>query len=221
MNKKENNIILNFFNDVGEYIKLHYPVILLVIVGYILFSTINFFNMTLSQTVFSYHIEDFEKANDYGFSFDYYNVFNSKQYIVQKPAYYLLANEALGILFAFIGATGLFLTFIFSAIKRFKKIPFDKNNIGKKAKIFSGYFKIFSAVSLFYTIFNIAVSLLSEFSLSLGIMPLAALLIISLVFDDLIEKKFNDDERKLCGIWRHYSILAFFVAFIGCVLISL
>ncbi|MCI6365267.1 MAG: HDIG domain-containing protein [Spirochaetia bacterium] len=60
MNKKENNIILNFFNDVGEYIKLHYPVILLVIVGYILFSTINFFNMTLSQTVFSYHIEDFE-----------------------------------------------------------------------------------------------------------------------------------------------------------------
>ena len=60
MNKKENNIILNFFNDVGEYIKLHYPVILLVIVGYILFSIINFFNMTLSQTVFSYHIEDFE-----------------------------------------------------------------------------------------------------------------------------------------------------------------
>ena len=173
------------------------------------------------DTYDTYHIEDFEKANDNGFSFDYYNVFKSKQYIVQKPAYYLLANEALGILFAFIGATGLFLTFIFSAIKKFKKIPFDKNNIRKKAKILSVYFKVFSALSLFYTIFNVFLSLLLEISLSLGIMPLAALLIISLVFDDLIEKKFNDDERKLCGIWRHYSIIAFFVAFMGCVIISI
>ena len=173
------------------------------------------------DTYDTYHIEDFEKANTIGFSFDYYNVFNSEQYIVRKPTYYILANDAWGILFAFIGATGIFLICAFSVIKKFKKSPFNKNNIGKKAKILSVYFKIFSALSLFYTIFNVFLSLLLEISLSLGIMPLAAFLIFSLVFDDLIEKKFNDNERRLCGIWRHYSILAFFVAFIGCVLISL
>ncbi len=173
------------------------------------------------DTYDTYHIEDFEKANTIGFSFDYYNVFNSEQYIVRKPTYYIFANDAWGILFAFIGATGIFLICAFSVIKKFKKFPFNKNNIGKKAKILSVYFKVFSALSLFYAIFNVFLSLLLKFSLSLGIMPLAALLIFSLVFDDLIEKKFNDDERKLCGIWRHYSILAFFVAFIGCVLISL
>ncbi len=173
------------------------------------------------DTYDTYHIEDFEKANTNGFSFDYYNVFNSEQYIVRKPTYYILANDVWGMLFAFIGATGLFLTCALSVIKKFKKSPFDKNKIGKKAKILSIYFKAFSALSLFYTIFNISLSLLSKFSLSLGIMPLAAFLIISLIFDDLVEKKFNDDERKLCGIWRHYSILAFFVAFIGCVLISI
>lgn len=173
------------------------------------------------DTYDTYHIEDFEKANTIGFSFDYYNVFNSEQYIVRKPTYYILANDAWGILFAFIGATGIFLICAFSVIKKFQKSPFDKNKIGKKAKILSGYFRIFSAVSLFYTISNISLSLLSEISLSLGIMPLAAILIISLIFDDSIEKKFNDDERKLCGIWRHYSILAFFVAFIGCVIISI
>lgn len=172
------------------------------------------------DTYDTYHIEDFAKLNSNGFSFDSYNVFNSEQYIVQKPAYYILANEAWGILFAFAGAAGLFVTFVFGVIKKFKKAPFDKNNIGKKAKILSVYFKVFFALSLFYTIFNIAFSLLSEIPLSLGIMPLAAILIFSLIFDDLIEKKFNNDERKLCGIWRLYSILAFFVAFIGCVLIS-
>ena len=168
-----------------------------------------------------YHVEDFEKANANGFSFDIYNVFSNEQYIVRKPTYYILANELWGILFAIIGATGLFLTFVFSTIKKLKKSPFDKNNIGKKAKIFSFYFKAFSAISVFFTVLSISFSLLSEFSLALGIMPLAALLILSLILDDLIEKKFNDDERKLCGIWRHYSILAFFVAIIGCVITSI
>lgn len=172
------------------------------------------------DTYDTYRIEDFEKANTIGFSFDLYNVFNSEKYIVRKPIYYILANEIWGILFAFIGATGLFLTFVFSVIKKFKKSPFDKNNIRKNAKFLSVYFKCLSALSLTYTIFNISFSLLSDKSLSLGIMPLGALLIVSLVFDDLIEKKFNDDERKLCGIWRLYSILAFFIALIACVFIS-
>ncbi len=173
------------------------------------------------DTYDTYHIEDFDKANNNGFSFNSYDVFNSQQYIVRKPAYYILANEIWGILFAFIGATGLFLTYVFSVIKKFKKSPVNKNNIGKKAKILSGYFKFFSLISLFYTILNISISLLSDNSLSLGIMPLAAFLIFSLIFDDLIEKKFNSDEQRICGIWRHYSILAFFVAFISCVLISI
>ena len=173
------------------------------------------------DTYDTYHIEDFEKANANGFSFDIYNVFSTEQYIVRKPTYYILVNEIWGILFAFIGAAGLFLTFVFSAIKKSKKSPFDKNNIGKKAKIFSFYFKAFSAISVFFTVLSISFSLLSEFSLALGIMPLAALLILSLILDDLIEKKFNDDERKLCDIWRHYSILAFFVAIIGCVITSI
>lgn len=173
------------------------------------------------DTYDTYHIEDFKKANANGFSFDLYNVFNAEKYIVRKPTYYIFANEIWGILFAFIGATGLFLTSVFSVIKKLRKSSFNKNNIRKKAKILSIYFKVFSALSLFYTIFNISFSLLSENSLSLGIMPLAAFLIVSLIFDDLIEKKFNDDERRLCGIWRHYSILAFFVAIIGCVLTSI
>ncbi len=64
MNKtKTNNFsesAKNSFDDFKTFVKSHWPVILLVFLGFIAVSVENFFNVAMSQTVFSYRIEDFE-----------------------------------------------------------------------------------------------------------------------------------------------------------------
>lgn len=46
--------------DLKAYVKNHWPVLILILVGFIAVSAENFFNVAMSQTVFSYRMEDFE-----------------------------------------------------------------------------------------------------------------------------------------------------------------
>ena len=64
MNKTKNNpfseSIKNFFSQLNGYVKKHWPVLVLVLVGFIAVSVENFFKVAMSQTVFSYSMDDFE-----------------------------------------------------------------------------------------------------------------------------------------------------------------
>lgn len=64
MNKTKNNpfseSIKNFFSQLKSYVKSHWPVLVLIFVGFIAVSVENFFKVAMSQTVFSYSMDDFE-----------------------------------------------------------------------------------------------------------------------------------------------------------------
>lgn len=64
MNKTKNNPVSeslkNYINDIKAYVKAHWPVLVLALVGFICVSTENFFNTAMTQTVFSYKMSDFE-----------------------------------------------------------------------------------------------------------------------------------------------------------------
>ena len=64
MNKSKNNPVAeslkSYFADVNAYIKAHWPVLLLLFIGFIFVSVENFFNTAMTQTVFSYKMSDFE-----------------------------------------------------------------------------------------------------------------------------------------------------------------
>lgn len=64
MNKtKTNNFsdsAKNSFDNFKTFVKSHWPIILLIFLGFIAVSVENFFNVAMSQTVFSYRMEDFE-----------------------------------------------------------------------------------------------------------------------------------------------------------------
>lgn len=52
--------VKNYFDDVGAYVRAHWPVLILVLVCFLSVSVENFFNVAMTQTVFSYRMEDFE-----------------------------------------------------------------------------------------------------------------------------------------------------------------
>lgn len=58
--KAINESLLNVLSDFKSFVKAHWPVLLLVILGFAAVSVENFFNVAMSQTVFSYRMEDFE-----------------------------------------------------------------------------------------------------------------------------------------------------------------
>ncbi len=49
-----------FFSGIAAFIKTHYPVIVLMAVGFLAVSALNFFNVATSQTIASFRVDDFE-----------------------------------------------------------------------------------------------------------------------------------------------------------------
>lgn len=64
MNKTKTNPVLdsikNFFSQLNGYVKQHWLVLILMFVGFLAVSVENFFKVAMSQTVFSYSMDDFE-----------------------------------------------------------------------------------------------------------------------------------------------------------------
>ena len=61
--KKENekkSIAKIFFSDAGKYIRQHYQYLLLLLIGFIVVSAINFVRVSTSQTIASFKLSDFE-----------------------------------------------------------------------------------------------------------------------------------------------------------------
>ena len=52
--------IKNFFSQLKSYVKSHWSVLVLIFVGFVAVSVENFFKVAMSQTVFSYSMDDFE-----------------------------------------------------------------------------------------------------------------------------------------------------------------
>ena len=173
-----------------------------------------------------YHAEDLRKLNQAGFDFNLYNVYetdingNSTNFIVQKPSWYILTNDNWGFIIASIGGIGIFLISVLGALKRLRKLSLDNDEIGKTAKILSLYFKILFAFLLAFSIVNVLFALFSIANISIAIFPIAFVFVLSLIVQDILTKRFNDNEKRICGIWRNFCLIAFCVTII-CVIIAL
>lgn len=173
-----------------------------------------------------YHAEDLKKLNQAGFDFDLYNLYTIDEngepadFIVQKPSWYILTNDTWGYIIASIGAIGIFLISVLGTLKRLRKLPLDNGEIRKSAKILSVYLKMLFAVLLAFSIVDIFLALFSIGNISIAIFPIAFVFVLSLIIQDILTKKFNENEKRLCGIWRNFCLIAFFVTII-CVIIAL
>ncbi len=49
-----------FFQDIGDFVKRHYKILILMLAGYLAVTALNFFDVATSQTIASYRLEDFE-----------------------------------------------------------------------------------------------------------------------------------------------------------------
>lgn len=173
-----------------------------------------------------YHADDLKKMNDALFDFDWYNVYatdengNPTDYIVKKPDWYILTNDNWGFGIALIGAIGIFLISVFGALKGLKKIPVDERKIGKTARVVSIYLKILFSFLIAFSIVDMFLALLSITNIAIAIFPIAFVFMLSLIVVDILIKRFNDDEKRLCGIWRNYCVLTFFITIL-CVIIAM
>ena len=164
-----------------------------------------------------YHADDLEKVNDLGISFDWYNVFrtdendNPTDYIVKKPDWYILTNDNWGFGISLIGAIGIFLISVFGALKGLKKIPLNEKKVGKPARITTGYLKILFSFLVAFSIVDIFLALFKIANITIAIFPVAFIFMLSLIVVDLLIKRFNDDEKRMCGIWRNYCVFTFFI----------
>ena len=168
-----------------------------------------------------YHTEDLNKLNKAGFSFNSYNVFaidnngNVTDYIVKNPDWYILTDDNWGFVIALIGVIGIFLISVFGTLKRLKKLPIDDKTVGKKARITATYLKILFAFLIAFSIGDIFLSLFGLANISIAIFPIALVFVLSLVVEDILVKRFNENEKNLCGIWRGYCLLTFFITILS------
>ncbi len=173
-----------------------------------------------------YHAEDLKKINEAGIGFDWYNVFvtdkngNPTNYIVKKPDWYILTNDNWGCGIALIGAIGIFLISVFGALKGLKKIPVNEKKVGKPARVVTGYLKILFSFLIAFSIVDIFLATLNIANISIAIFPVAFVFMLSLIVEDILVKRFNDDEKRICGIWRNYCVFTFFITII-CVIIAM
>lgn len=56
----DKNVFIEFFKSLWGYIRIHYQVILLMSIGFIAVSVLNFLNIATSQTIASFRMDDFE-----------------------------------------------------------------------------------------------------------------------------------------------------------------
>lgn len=56
----DKNVFIEFFKSLWGYIRIHYQVILLMAIGFIAVSVLNFLNIATSQTIASFRMDDFE-----------------------------------------------------------------------------------------------------------------------------------------------------------------
>lgn len=188
------------------------------------------------DTYDQYHADDLKKSTEVGFVFDFYNVYkiddngNLTERIIEKPDWYILTNDIWGVLIASVGAIGLFVIIVLGTFKKLGKIPADNKKIGKNSKNIAIFLKVLFILLLLYSVLSIVITVFSHSFLSVGVLPssmisvislivydvistgifpLALIFIISLIVYDLISKKFNETEKRLCGIWRNCCIVAF------------
>ena len=168
-----------------------------------------------------YHTEDLNKLKKAGFAFNAYNVFaidnngNPTDYIVEKPDWYIITNDNWGFAIALIGAIGIFLISVFGNLKRLKKLPIDDNAVGKKARITATYLKILFSFLVAFSISDIFLSLFRIANISIAIFPIALVFVLSIIAVDILLKRFNENEKKLCGIWRGVCLLTFFLTILS------
>ena len=171
-----------------------------------------------------YHTDDLKKLNDVLFDFDWYNIYkiddngNPTDYVLQKPDWYILTNDNWGFGITLIGAIGIFLISVFGALKGLKKIPVDERKIGKTARIVSVYLKILFSFLIAFSIVDIFLALLSIANIAIAIFPVAFVFMLSLIIVDILIKRFNDDEKRLCGIWRNYCVFTFFITILSVII---
>lgn len=176
------------------------------------------------ETYDQYHSEDLKKLSDLGFTFDFYNVYTTDENgtltscIIQKPNWYILTNDIWGVIISSIGAIGIFLISVLAVLKRLAKIPLDNEKIGKTAKNVSVYLKGMFSVFLAFAILNIVLAIFSYTNFSIIVFPLAFIFIVSLIIQDILTKKFNETEKRVCGIWRNYCLIAFFISIISVII---
>lgn len=171
-----------------------------------------------------YHDEDLKDAVSLGYNFDSYNVYrtdangNAVSYIIEKPVWYSLTNDIWGFFIALIGAIGLAVISLVSKFKQLNKIPADKSKTGRKSKAFILYLKILFSCLLIYSVLNVTLAAFDIAFIMIGIFPVTAVFIITLIIFDILYTKFNNAEKKVCGMWRINNILMYAVTVISVIL---
>lgn len=167
------------------------------------------------------HEKDLAAAKEFGFSFDEYNVYktdadgNIINYIVEKPSWYIITDQMLGFIIALISAAVLSAVIIINKFKLLQKVPLNKNEMGKLSKIFVAYLRILFSCLIIYSVFNITLAFFNITFLLICIFPVAIVFILTLILSDILKKRFNNSEQKVCGMWRIYNIIGFVLAFIS------
>ena len=161
-------------------------------------------NYSLEGTDLDYDIVDVYTVDKDGYA---------KNYIVNRPEYYILLNPIVGWVVSF--ASGLIIAFIavIRALKSTKQRTIKMEKCRKFAKGFTIWFKLLIAVSVVYAVANIILLICSPIVILHVIFPIAVLFIVSGWVYAFVHKRFNTDERNMMLPWFIRGFIAFCVAF--------
>ena len=170
------------------------------------------------------HEADIKKAKEKGITFDIYNVYlenndgSVKRYIVNKPFYVILQSDLIGFLISLISAFGISVVAFTNKVRLLRKIEINKNDIRISAKINRCFYIGVLMLYLIFGVSNFVISCINLSNISVGIFPATALLIISLVLNDITKKHYNESEQKYVASVMHYLIVAYVILLISVII---
>lgn len=170
------------------------------------------------------HNTDLKNAEADRISFDIYNVYllndkdEIKDYVVYKPISVMLKNDIFGFFVAVIGGIGIAVVYFINKIKLLNQIKLIREEIGKAAKIQHHFYVALLISYIFFGMCNVLLSVYDLVNISVGILPSAFLLMISLVINNITKKNYNDSEIKYVGSILHYLIIAFVLLLISVII---
>lgn len=181
-------------------------------------------NYTIPET--EYIDGFFSQEQDYdnnvrsqGFGYDGFDVFktapdgDAEYYIVNMPEWYFLIAPEFGLLIVILCGIALVGLTVLSMYLSYKNLPLNMDEVGLQAKIMTWILRIVFAIICAYGLINAVMGFIKRETF-IGLIPLTAFAALIIIVSGILSRWYNRSEKKYCGRWRLYNIIAYFSIFL-------
>ena len=138
---------------------------------------------------------------------------DAEYYIVNMPEWYFLIAPEFGLLIVILCGIALIGLTVLSMYLSYKNLPLNMDEVGLQAKIMTWILRIMFAIICAYSLINAVMGFIKRETF-IGLIPLTAFTALIIIVSGILSRWYNRSEKKYCGRWRLYNIIAYFSIFL-------